>query len=192
MTGRMSMTRMRIIMLSFLVLVSGTILLAQKPSDTHPPGKNPHLGNKASLRGAVALYRVRCGDCHGLDATGLPRPRSDGGSGRHDRRAAVSDHPQGRTRHRNAAEHGARRRCADDHCLFERYEHAGRGGSADRQRRRTARACSRRNARPVIAWAIAVDGSVRICRESAPRDRARPSCARFERRRNGSPRRMKP
>ena len=68
------MTRMRIITLSFLVLVSGTIVLTQKPSDTHPPGTNPHLGNKASLRGAVALYRVRCGDCHGLDARGYRGP----------------------------------------------------------------------------------------------------------------------
>ena len=68
------MTRMRINMLSFLVLVAGTIVLAQKPSDTHPPGKNPHLGNKASIRGGLALYRVRCGDCHGLDARGYRGP----------------------------------------------------------------------------------------------------------------------
>jgi putative heme-binding domain-containing protein len=67
------MTRSRIIVLACL-LTSGTIVLAQKPSDAHPPGRNPHLGNKASLRGAVALYRVRCGDCHGLDARGYRGP----------------------------------------------------------------------------------------------------------------------
>jgi putative heme-binding domain-containing protein len=57
-----------------LVLVVNVGLVAQKPSDTHPPGKNPHLGNKASIRSGLALYRVRCGDCHGLDATGYRGP----------------------------------------------------------------------------------------------------------------------
>jgi putative heme-binding domain-containing protein len=55
------------------VVLTGT-LLAQKPSDTHPPGKNPHLGNKASIRSGFVLYRVRCGDCHGLDARGYRGP----------------------------------------------------------------------------------------------------------------------
>ena len=55
-------------------LVMNAGLLAQKPSDTHPPGKNPHLGNQASIRSGLALYRVRCGDCHGLDATGYRGP----------------------------------------------------------------------------------------------------------------------
>jgi putative heme-binding domain-containing protein len=55
-------------------LAAGGVLLAQKPSDTLPPGKNPHLGNKASIRSGLTLYRVRCGDCHGLDARGYRGP----------------------------------------------------------------------------------------------------------------------
>ena len=47
---------------------------APKPSDTHPPGKNPHLGNADSIKSGLALYRVRCGDCHGLDARGYRGP----------------------------------------------------------------------------------------------------------------------
>lgn len=47
---------------------------APKPSDTHPPGKNPHLGNADSIKGGLVLYRVRCGDCHGLDARGYRGP----------------------------------------------------------------------------------------------------------------------
>lgn len=55
-------------------LAASALLVAQKPSETHPPGKNPHLGNKASIRSGLPLYRVRCGDCHGLDATGYRGP----------------------------------------------------------------------------------------------------------------------
>lgn len=43
-------------------------------SDTLPPGGNPHLGNKESIRNGMMLYRIRCGDCHGLDATGYRGP----------------------------------------------------------------------------------------------------------------------
>ncbi len=54
--------------------LTAALALAQEPSPTHPPGKNPHLGNKASIRSGMTLYRVRCGDCHGLDATGYRGP----------------------------------------------------------------------------------------------------------------------
>jgi putative heme-binding domain-containing protein len=67
------MTRV-VLLLTFLTFVTGGVLIAQKPSETLPPGKNPHLGNKASIRSGLALYRVRCGDCHGLDATGYRGP----------------------------------------------------------------------------------------------------------------------
>ena len=63
--------------LSIAVAITGGVLLAQERevrSDTHPPGKNPHLGNKASIRNGMALYRVRCGECHGLDASGYRGP----------------------------------------------------------------------------------------------------------------------
>lgn len=42
-------------------------------SDTLP-AKNPHLGNKESIRNGMTLYRWRCGECHGLDATGYRGP----------------------------------------------------------------------------------------------------------------------
>lgn len=56
--------------------VAGGVLLAQTrdvKSDTYP-GTNPHLNNKESIRGGMALYRTRCGDCHGLDASGYRGP----------------------------------------------------------------------------------------------------------------------
>ena len=61
-------------LMAFLLLGGSELLLAQQPSDTLPAGKNPHLGNAASIKGGLALYRVRCGDCHGLDATGYRGP----------------------------------------------------------------------------------------------------------------------
>src|SRR6185369_2210775 len=63
-----SMAGSRLVLLSFLCAAGGAVLLAQTP--THPASSNPHLGNRESIRAGMALYRVRCGDCHGLDATG--------------------------------------------------------------------------------------------------------------------------
>ena len=69
-----------VLLVPMLALALGAVALAKaaqqvpKPSDTIPPGKNPHLGNADSLKGGLALYRVRCGDCHGLDARGYRGP----------------------------------------------------------------------------------------------------------------------
>jgi putative heme-binding domain-containing protein len=73
------MTRTGSMMLAaFLLVLSGSGVVAQQTtpnrSETIPAGKNPHLGNKASIRNGMTLYRVRCGDCHGLDATGYRGP----------------------------------------------------------------------------------------------------------------------
>ena len=38
------------------------------------PGSNPHLNNRESIRSGMAIYRVRCADCHGLDASGYRGP----------------------------------------------------------------------------------------------------------------------
>jgi putative heme-binding domain-containing protein len=65
-----------IVILAVLSLVSGVVRAAQRPelSQTHPAGKNPHLGDKASIRTGMMEYRLRCGDCHGLDARGYRGP----------------------------------------------------------------------------------------------------------------------
>ena len=69
------MTRTRsAVSVTVALLACGVLLIAQQLSDTLPPGKNPHLGNKASVRSGLTLYRVRCGDCHGLDARGYRGP----------------------------------------------------------------------------------------------------------------------
>src|SRR5262245_63635147 len=58
------MTRTRSAILSaFAFIGSGALLLAQAPP-AHPAASNPHLGNRESIRGGMALYRVRCADCH--------------------------------------------------------------------------------------------------------------------------------
>jgi putative heme-binding domain-containing protein len=74
------MTRARLISLLTLVLAltawsaDAQVPTGPKRSDTHPPGTNPHLGNAESVKSGLALYRVRCGDCHGLDARGYRGP----------------------------------------------------------------------------------------------------------------------
>jgi putative heme-binding domain-containing protein len=68
------MTRTRsMLFLALVVLGTAGLVRAQQRSETYP-GKNPHLGNKASIRSGMALYRQRCGDCHGLDAGGYRGP----------------------------------------------------------------------------------------------------------------------
>jgi cytochrome c oxidase cbb3-type subunit III len=70
------MTRMRYLVMPALIalLVVGASAQGPKPSNTLPPGGNRHLGDPASIKGGLALYRVRCGDCHGLDARGYRGP----------------------------------------------------------------------------------------------------------------------
>jgi alcohol dehydrogenase (cytochrome c) len=69
-----SMTLSRASLLGALCLVSGSLLIAQGQVTPHPAANNPHLGNKESIRAGMADYRVRCGDCHGLDAGGYRGP----------------------------------------------------------------------------------------------------------------------
>jgi putative heme-binding domain-containing protein len=67
--------------LALVVLVTGSARLyafrsvaAQAPPAPNPAAKNPHLGNPQSIRSGMALYRIRCADCHGLDARGYRGP----------------------------------------------------------------------------------------------------------------------
>jgi putative heme-binding domain-containing protein len=69
------MMRTRFIMLPALVLlVTGRLLVAQGPPEKNPAANNPHLGNAQSIRSGMALFRIGCADCHGLDARGYRGP----------------------------------------------------------------------------------------------------------------------
>jgi putative heme-binding domain-containing protein len=62
------------LLLTLLFLAAGGLLLAQAPPPKNPAANNPHLGNPQSIRSGMALYRIRCADCHGLDALGYRGP----------------------------------------------------------------------------------------------------------------------
>ena len=60
-----------------VAVTGGARLYAERPSQppaVNPTAKNPHLGNPQSIRSGMALYRIRCADCHGLDARGYRGP----------------------------------------------------------------------------------------------------------------------
>jgi putative heme-binding domain-containing protein len=65
---------MRVSRLAILLVGAGAILRAQQPPVADPAAHNPHLGNPDSIRAGTTLYRVRCADCHGLDASGYRGP----------------------------------------------------------------------------------------------------------------------
>ena len=75
------MTRTRsILSLALVVLVAGgSSLLAErgqppKAPAANPAANNPHLGKAESIRSGMALFRIHCADCHGMDATGYRGP----------------------------------------------------------------------------------------------------------------------
>jgi len=71
----MTRTRSRLLPTLVFAIAGGLWLTAQEQrSETLPPGKNPHLGNRESIRQGMVLYRTRCADCHGLDASGYRGP----------------------------------------------------------------------------------------------------------------------
>jgi putative heme-binding domain-containing protein len=47
---------------------------AQQPPAANPAKTNPYLGNRDAIRSGMTMYRVRCADCHGLDAKGYRGP----------------------------------------------------------------------------------------------------------------------
>jgi len=47
---------------------------AQEPPPVSPARHNPHLGDRDAVRRGMTIYRVRCADCHGLDAKGYRGP----------------------------------------------------------------------------------------------------------------------
>jgi putative heme-binding domain-containing protein len=68
--------RLFLLLGSACVIGSG-LLLAQQPPPPIPdpfPAKNPFTGDRAGIRDGMALYRSRCADCHGMDASGYRGP----------------------------------------------------------------------------------------------------------------------
>ena len=68
---------MRSIYFVLLVVVAAANLFAQDvylkiPAD--PPTKNPLEGNSDAITAGMGAYRVRCADCHGMDARGIRGP----------------------------------------------------------------------------------------------------------------------
>jgi putative heme-binding domain-containing protein len=72
------MTRTRLslmwLCLALPLLAANGLVLAQNTPAKNPAANNPHLGNPQSIRSGMALYRIRCADCHGLDAGGYRGP----------------------------------------------------------------------------------------------------------------------
>jgi putative heme-binding domain-containing protein len=69
--------------LALVLLVAGSAMpagggvpgvQAPAPPAPNPAATNPHLGNAQSIRSGMTLYRIRCADCHALDATGYRGP----------------------------------------------------------------------------------------------------------------------
>jgi putative heme-binding domain-containing protein len=58
------------------LLATGVLSAAQAPpvANPNPAANNPHLGNPQSVRSGMALYRIGCADCHGLDGSGYRGP----------------------------------------------------------------------------------------------------------------------
>src|SRR5437867_7963387 len=56
------------------VIAGGLVRAQQTPPAGNPAANNPHLGNPQSIRSGMALYRIGCADCHGLDAGGYRGP----------------------------------------------------------------------------------------------------------------------
>src|SRR5947208_7755668 len=59
-----------------VALVMGLVVAVrgQQPPTAEPPKTNPYLGNREAIRSGMTMYRVRCADCHGLDAKGYRGP----------------------------------------------------------------------------------------------------------------------
>src|SRR5438132_5178814 len=63
-----------VLWLAPVFLAAAVLRAAQAPPAQNPAANNPHLGNPDSIRAGMTLYRVRCADCHGLDASGYRGP----------------------------------------------------------------------------------------------------------------------
>lgn len=57
-------------------LIPAIILLGllAAPASAQVVAANPHAGNADAIRNGMGMYRVRCADCHGMDAKGIRGP----------------------------------------------------------------------------------------------------------------------
>jgi len=60
--------------LAIVFLAVCGLAAAQEPPAASPAKNNPYLGDREAIRSGMAMYRVRCADCHGLDAKGYRGP----------------------------------------------------------------------------------------------------------------------
>jgi putative heme-binding domain-containing protein len=56
------------------VLVTGLVVSGSVAAHAQPATGNPHNGNEAAIKTGMGLFRVRCADCHGMDAKGVRGP----------------------------------------------------------------------------------------------------------------------
>jgi putative heme-binding domain-containing protein len=75
----MTPTRSMLLAAAVFLVTAGLLTAQERPpaanaAAANPAANNPHLGNPQSIRSGMALYRIRCGDCHGLDAGGYRGP----------------------------------------------------------------------------------------------------------------------
>jgi len=67
----------RVFLSGLLLVAAAGLLRAQQPPPSIPspfPATNPHAGDREAIRNGMSLFRSRCGDCHGLDASGYRGP----------------------------------------------------------------------------------------------------------------------
>jgi mono/diheme cytochrome c family protein len=57
-----------------LLATAALCVLGAAAFSAQAPAKNPLEGNAAAIQAGMGLFRGRCGDCHGIDATGVRGP----------------------------------------------------------------------------------------------------------------------
>lgn len=76
------MKRNRLLLTLVALMLLGAATRAQGPAAQNPPvrvdqapaDKNPLQGDAEAIRAGMGQFRVRCADCHGMDATGVRAP----------------------------------------------------------------------------------------------------------------------
>ena len=64
----------RTLTVAILSLSVGLLAQTPEPVQKAPAAKNPLEGNADAIRSGMGLFRVRCADCHGMDARGVRSP----------------------------------------------------------------------------------------------------------------------